>query len=118
MAVKLDRNQRWLQSKKFVLEKCGISVHFSAIHGYYSAWQYVTKQDSRFIQSVGHPDLANYHQPRTTLTSLAKHSRPRKTPSCAAQIEYTSDEDYETTDDELSETNAKGAKRNDLKDCT
>ena len=112
MTVKLDRNERWLQSKKFLLEKCGISVHFSAIHAnYYSAWQYVTKQDSRFIQSVGHPDLANYHQPRTTLASLAKHSRPRKTPSCAAQTEYTSAVDYETTDDEISETNAKGAKR-------
>ena len=68
MAVKLDRNQRWLQSKKFLLEKRGISVCFSAIHSnYYSAWQYVTKQDSRFIQSVGHPHLANYHQPSTTL---------------------------------------------------
>ena len=69
------------------------------------------RHKARFIQSVGHPDLANYHQPRTTLASLAKHSRQRKTPLCAAQTEYTSDEDYETTDDEISETNAKGAKR-------
>ena len=62
-------------------------------------------------QSVGHPDLANYHQPRTTLASLAKHFRPRKTPSCAAHTDYTSDKDFETTDDKISETNAKGAKR-------
>ena len=110
--ITLDRNQRWLQSKKFLLEKCAISVHLSAIHSnYYSAWQYVTKQDSRFIESVGHPDLANYHQPRTTLGSLAKHSRRRKTPSFAAQTEYTSDKKFENTDDEISETNAKGVKR-------
>ena len=38
MAVKLNKNQRWLQSKKLLLEKFGISVHFSAIHAnYYSA---------------------------------------------------------------------------------
>ena len=29
MAVKLNKNQRWLQSKKLLLEKFGISVHFS-----------------------------------------------------------------------------------------
>lgn len=48
--------------------------------------------------------------------SLAKHSRPGKTPSCAAQTENTSDEDYETTDDEISKTNAKGAKRKEKKE--
>lgn len=51
MAVKLDRNKSWSQSNKLLLEICGISVHFSPIHSnYYSAWQYVTKQDSSFIQ--------------------------------------------------------------------
>ena len=58
-------------SNKFVLfsllAKFGISVCFSAIHtNYYSAWQYVTKEDSGFIQSFGHPDLMNYHSPRMT----------------------------------------------------
>ena len=31
-----------------------------------SAWQYVTKEDSGFFQSFGHPDLMNYHSPRMT----------------------------------------------------
>ena len=43
---RLNKNQRWLQCKKSLLEKFGISVDFSAIHAnYYSAWQYVTKED-------------------------------------------------------------------------
>ena len=84
MAVKLNKNQRWLQSKNSLLEKFGISVHFSAIHAnYYSAWQYVTKEDSGFIQSLGHPDLSNYHPPRTILASVANHSRRRKKKSLA-----------------------------------
>ena len=84
MAVKLNKNQRWLQSKKSLLEKFGISVHFSAIHANcYSAWQYVTKEDSGFIQSLGHPDLSNYHPPRTILASVANHSRRRKKKSLA-----------------------------------
>ena len=79
MAINLDRNQRWLQSKKDLLHKFGISVHFSTIHAnYYSAWQYVTKEDSRFIQSLHHPDLVNCHPPTTTLASVANHCRPRK----------------------------------------
>ena len=67
-------------SNKFVLfsllAKFGISVRFSAIHtNYYSAWQYVTKGDSGFIQSFGHPDLTNYHQ-RTNLAEKKKQLRP------------------------------------------
>ena len=38
MAIKLDKNQRWLGIKRFLLERCGISVHFSVIHrNYFSA---------------------------------------------------------------------------------
>ena len=72
MAVKLDKNQRWLSSKRFLLERCGISVHFSAIHAnYFSAWQYVTKEDEDYIQSSGHPDLSNSNPPRTNRASFA-----------------------------------------------
>ena len=101
MAIKLDRNQRWLQSKKDLLNKFGISVHFSAIHGnYYSAWQYVIKQDSRFIQSLDHPDLVNCHPPRTTLASIANHSRPTKKKSSPAD-ELVEERSYEDDDAEL-----------------
>ena len=101
MAIKLDRNQRWLQSKKDLLHKFGISVHFSAIHAnYYSAWQYVTKQDSRFIQSLDHPDLVNCHSPRTTLASVANHSRPTKKKSSPVD-ELVEERSYEDDDAEL-----------------
>ena len=41
MAIKLDRNKRWISSKRLLQESCGISVHFSEIHSnYYSAWKY------------------------------------------------------------------------------
>ena len=37
IAIKLDRNKRWISSKRFLVERCGISVHFSEIHtNYYS----------------------------------------------------------------------------------
>ena len=72
MAVKLDKNQRWLCSKSFLLERCGISVHFSPIHAnYFSAWQYVTKGDEDCIQSFFHPDLSNSNPPRTNRASFA-----------------------------------------------
>ena len=58
-ALKLNRNKGRLSSKKFLLERCGISVHFSDIHrNYFSAWKYVTKQDKEFVESPGHPDLS------------------------------------------------------------
>ena len=79
MAIKLDRNQRWLSSKRNLLERCGISVHFSSIHrNYYSAWQYVTKEDEEFIESVNHPDLANGKPPNTTSASIANTAGRRK----------------------------------------
>ena len=54
MAMKLDKNQRWLPSKRYLLERCGISVHFSDTHeNYFSAWKYVTKEDRDYIQSDG-----------------------------------------------------------------
>ena len=101
MALKLDRNQRWLQSKKDLLHKLGISVHFSTIHtNYYSAWQYVTKKDSRFIQSLDHPDVVNCHPPRTTLASVANHSRPTKKQSPPTD-ELVEERSYEHDDAEL-----------------
>ena len=71
MALKLNRNKRWLSSKRFLLERCGISVHFSDIHrNYFSAWKYVTKQDKEFVESpdtrisvMGSPKLRGHRSP-------------------------------------------------------
>ena len=49
MAIKLKK-KRWLKVKIFLLERFGISVHFSSVHhNYFSAWQYVTKSDPIII---------------------------------------------------------------------
>ena len=67
MALKLNKVQRWLPSKRYVSEQFGISVHYSNIHhDYYSAWQYVTKSDEAYAESDGHPDLSNVHVLKTT----------------------------------------------------
>ena len=71
MALKLNRNKRWLSSKRFLLERCGISVNISDIHrNYFSAWKYVTKQDKEFVESPGHPDLSD------GLPKLRRHRSP------------------------------------------
>ena len=79
MAVKLTHCMRWLASKRFLQERHGISVHFSASHSnYYTAWQYVNKEDAQVLQSESHPDLWNQGPPRTIAAS-AQRMRQRAT---------------------------------------
>ena len=64
MCVKLSKIHRWLQVKKFLQNTTHIICHFSNVHSnYYSAWQYVTKDDTSYIQSTAHPDLVNSGTP-------------------------------------------------------
>ena len=45
LALKLDRNERWLSAKEFLLKEFGISVHFSnKHHNYFSAHQKLVLQ--------------------------------------------------------------------------
>lgn len=72
MAIKLDRPRRWLQVKNTIEAEHGIIVHFSATHAnYYSAWQYVTKEDDSVITSPHHPDLGD-HPPATASASASR----------------------------------------------
>ena len=72
MAIKLDKNQGWLASKRFLEYNNSILLHFSSIHrDYYSAWQYVTNCDEEVLESNGHPDLLNSKFPKTTRASAA-----------------------------------------------
>ncbi|KAJ8036662.1 hypothetical protein HOLleu_20705 [Holothuria leucospilota] len=72
MAIKLDRPHRWLQVKKTIEAEHGIIVHFLATHAnYYSAWQYVTKEDDSVITSPHHPDIGD-HPPATTSASASR----------------------------------------------
>ncbi len=71
LALKLQRSQRWLHSKRYLEQNFGIAVNYSSIHyNYYSAWQYVTKEDTQYEESTGHPRLNN--EPRTSKASVAK----------------------------------------------
>ena len=73
MAIKLDRQKRWLSVRKDLDQKFGVKVHFSDKHSnYYEAWQYVTKHDNNYILSEGHPDLVNSALPRTTTATKVK----------------------------------------------
>ena len=57
----------------------GITVHYlSRHHNYYSAWLYVTKSDSEFKESSGHPDLRNRGEPRTDLASRGRRQSARR----------------------------------------
>lgn len=79
LAIKLDRNQRWMMSKRYLQSKYGITVHYSSRHhNYYSAWLYVTKSDDEFKESSGHPDLSNRGEPRTDLASRGRRKRARR----------------------------------------
>lgn len=79
LAIKLDRNQRWMMSKRDLQSTFGITVHsLSRHHNYYSAWLYVTKSDSEFKESSGHPDLRNRGEPRTDLASRGRRQSARR----------------------------------------
>ena len=67
IAVKLDRNQRWLPCKEYLQREHGISVHFSNKHA-----NYVTKSDPDFEQSPRHPFLNSCGEPKTSSASRAR----------------------------------------------
>lgn len=59
MAVKLDRQQRWLAIRDRLQSDRNINVNFSGDYcNYYMTWQYVTK-DGDFMESDPHPDLSD-----------------------------------------------------------
>ena len=73
IAVKLDRNRRWLRVKSSLKASHGITVNFSSEHSnYYSAWRYVTKSDQDYVQSPGHHNLTFSAPPRTIAATQRK----------------------------------------------
>ena len=73
LALKLNKVHRWLGVRKFLCNTYNINVNFSGNHcNYYTAWQYVIKEDVQYIQSINHPDLRNNAQPRTTSASMKR----------------------------------------------
>ena len=71
MAVKLDRNRRWLTVRNYADKKHGLKLNFSSSHAnYFSAWKYATKDDEEYLESECHPDLKN--APQTQEASKAR----------------------------------------------
>ena len=75
MAIKLSSPARWIRIRNFVDQKYGIKLNFSDSHAnYYTAYEYIVKEDPNFVLSSNHPDLSNGKAPKTTKAT----SRRRK----------------------------------------
>ena len=70
---------------------------FSAVHDYYSAWKYATKEDKDALESDDHPDLTN-----TTEASKKRSLRAK-----ATAMNYTLD----VLESECSDEDADDGKR-------
>ena len=69
MCILLNKTQRWLKVKNAIKDRFGIVVNFSGHSGYHSAYEYVTKEDTEFVASEGHP--ANVTAPKTLKATKA-----------------------------------------------
>ena len=55
MCVLLSKLQRWSMVKKYLQEFENVVVNFSGHTGYYTAYQYVIKEDTEVLRSENHP---------------------------------------------------------------
>ena len=66
MSLQLSGAKRWKQVKGRMMKNHRILLNFSNAHdNYYSAYQYVTKQDTQVFLSPTHPNLRKIGSPRT-----------------------------------------------------
>ena len=78
MAIKLSSPARWLKVRNFVDDKHGIKLNFSNSHtNYYTAYEYVVKEDPNFVQSANHPDFSNGKPPKTTKATCGRRTGPK-----------------------------------------
>jgi hypothetical protein len=87
MAIKFNKNQWWISSKRNLAKNKGISVHYSAAHtNYCSAWKHTTKEDNEALESEGHPNLSNTkNPPKTRQTTKTQRLKAKN------GVEYTCD---------------------------
>jgi len=79
MAIKLTKRTRWLQVKNYLARMHGIQVHFSDNHTcYYSAYSYVTKEDTEALHSVNHPDLKEPPQTERAISVKKNKAKLRR----------------------------------------
>lgn len=71
IAVKLNRQRRWLSVRNYIAQHNSIQVNFSdGPCNYYEAWQYCAKSDNDIVLSENHPDFSR--PPRTTAATKQK----------------------------------------------
>ena len=85
MAILLDKITWWCRVRKYLQNIYGITVNFSGHGGYYSAYQYVRKEDENVLYSDGHPDTIV--KPRTQVASAAKVGKKLKKPKKLSKLE-------------------------------
>ena len=79
MAILLDRTTWWSRVRHYMQNSFGITVNFSSHGGYYSAYQYVVKEDNSILYCYGHPE--RIVKPRTqaaSCASVAKRGKDRE----------------------------------------
>ena len=85
MALKLNKRMRWSRVRQFLESHNDIRVNFSDHHTtYYSAFQYVTKEDKEFIKSEHHPQLSD--PPKTEKAIAAKKNKGKSSRTCNKKI--------------------------------
>ena len=79
LCVKLSGPKRWKSVRDNMLKNHGVVLNFSDGHdNYYTAYKYVTKKDSEFYLSPGHPNLAEILSPRRSKCVRAYRTASRK----------------------------------------
>ena len=63
MGVLLNKIQRWSMVKRYLQEVENVVVYFSGHAGYYTAYQYITKEDTEVLRSENHP--SSFAAPKT-----------------------------------------------------
>ena len=68
--LKLTCTWRWKYVKQFVALRYGVIVHFQAFHAsYFDAYQYVIKEDSKYVTSPVHLIFTNSTQTKRDVTT-------------------------------------------------
>jgi hypothetical protein len=79
LCLKLSGPKRWKRVKEKLTDNHGVVVNFSDGHdNYYTAYRYVTKQDTQVYLSPGHPNLDEIGSPKTKYCVRAYRSASRK----------------------------------------
>lgn len=78
MAVKLQKKCRWLHIRNILQSRYNVKVNFSNRHSnYYTAYQYVTKEDENPLHSDNHPDLSDHNTPNTTIATETRQGKKK-----------------------------------------